>query len=635
MGDELSWTLRLEDQITPTARGAARALKSVEKALKDAGRASAGRGSPGGGRGGLLGALGGRRGDPTDPWATRGSRMPRMPRAASGRTSNVFGAHVAEAGERMAGRVWDFMSGLASAATDAAVAVGRLGLAFGTSMVQQAAFRQGTLTTFRTILGSERAAQTEFDAAVQIARQTPFDVGQVIRMRRGLVTAGFRDSHDRDVVGAIISDLSAMHPEDSETMDRLSVAFSQIRGAGRLRGQELLQLRNAGVDQGALFAEIGRARHLHGNETSINRQVQALMEHGRVSDTQTFTALAASLQRLTGMQVGGYSRAQSDTLTGRLSNAGGLWTELVSGGAVEQTSGIQAFSGALGNLNEALNGSSDRGKQFRAVLYSFSDTLLRGVFGDLSGPQGAQRLDRVLGDVLSTGRTLGGVFERLMNNVLRPLFGGAFEGFRRMLPTMTEGLQGLGKNDPAAFERLGSAIGMIAGAVVWLGTALGSASLGNWEWLTKQVDELAGVWTALDAAFHNGGVGLGSALWDGFRFYIAHTPIGLFFGAGEEGTIANSGLNLLGSLGNGAEGFRSPDGQRRGEATAAADDLLGSVQRWLLGEERAAPTVPGGRGGVHTGDIHVHLGAAEGDDPQSQGEQVGQAAAGVIRRQSE
>lgn len=376
--DGLKWVMELLDRTSGPARKVAAALSAVS-AAQDSVRASATKAASAK--------------SPLDS-IERGIRRRRGAREA------VFGRELADLA-RQQGQATSSGSAFSSvlggvgaglmvagaAAIAAAAAIGNVGASAARSTVELAGFQESTLVAMQTMLGSREAASAEFNRSLAVARLTPFDTRNVVSMRRQLVGAGFRDSAERDVMTGVLADLSALNPEDTTVMQRLGLAVGQIRGAGRLRGQELNQLVQAGLSRDALFQEVGAAMNLRGTPVAVNRQVAALMEQGRITDRIAFAALARATMRMTNTRnVGEFSANQSGTITGLLSTLGSSIPELLlgqdaSGTRLSESAGMTSFKSFLKQVVELLSSTSATGQRLQRIMRGVIDEVF-GLFAD-------------------------------------------------------------------------------------------------------------------------------------------------------------------------------------------------------------------------------------------------------------
>lgn len=182
-------------------------------------------------------------------------------------------------------------------------AFGLLEGAIGTPLKLAAELEQ-TQVAFSTMLGSaDKGAKLVADLQAMSAA-TPFETADLARASKSLLAFGVPLEKLLPTM-QVLGDVSAGTGKD---IGELSVIFGQIRGAGRLMGQDLLQLVNAGVP---IIEEL--AKHF-GKPASAIRD---MVEKGKVS----FNDVAQALTNLTGQggRFEGMMDRQSQTVAGKWS----------------------------------------------------------------------------------------------------------------------------------------------------------------------------------------------------------------------------------------------------------------------------------------------------------------------------
>jgi tape measure domain-containing protein len=178
------------------------------------------------------------------------------------------------------------------------------GIATVKSSLSAAADQEQLLTSFGVMLGSGKAAREMLEDLKQTAATTPFELPGISRAAKTLLAF---QTPAAELVSTIrmLGDISAGTGKD---LNELSVIFGQIRSAGRLTGQDMLQLINAGVPIISSLAE------RFGVTTA---EIRTMVETGKVG----FEDVAGVFQSLTGQ--GGMffnmMEKQSQTMTGRIS----------------------------------------------------------------------------------------------------------------------------------------------------------------------------------------------------------------------------------------------------------------------------------------------------------------------------
>lgn len=104
---------------------------------------------------------------------------------------------------------------------------------------------------FETFLGSKKKATALINELDRFAARTPFLTSQVNAAAKGLLAFGF-EADEIIPTMKMLGDISAGTGKD---LKELGIIFGQIKGAGRLMGQDLLQLISAGFNPLQVISE--------------------------------------------------------------------------------------------------------------------------------------------------------------------------------------------------------------------------------------------------------------------------------------------------------------------------------------------------------------------------------------------
>lgn len=164
---------------------------------------------------------------------------------------------------------------------------------------------------FETMLGSGEKAKSFLDELKKFAAETPFEFPELQTAASSLISAGFAA---RDVIPIMktLGNTTSGMGTGSEGVKRATVALQQMAAAGRITGEDLNQLRDAGVPVFDLLASAtGKTKE----------EVSALAQAGKLGKTemnQLFEALKTGngLERFNGLM-----EKQAQSLAG-------LWSTL-------------------------------------------------------------------------------------------------------------------------------------------------------------------------------------------------------------------------------------------------------------------------------------------------------------------
>jgi len=267
------------------------------------------------------------------------------------------------------------MAGVLAFAADATIALGAVvggaGAAgkalskFDDIAVKAFGERTSTLRAYTTILGDAKQAQIEYAKANELASKTELTSASTLKAQQALIVAGFRGSDLTNALTASMDVTSAKQPEERElTMERMGRAFSQIYAAGKLRGQELNQLAEAGVSRRGVLEIIGKG------DTG---KAEKMVSEGQVSAQEGIAAVQqAILNSLGTKKLGEFATAASGSMGGLLSNRSEALDILLKTFDGETTPAVIRFKEALTDQTNALSVSSATGEGLVMMLSDFT-----------------------------------------------------------------------------------------------------------------------------------------------------------------------------------------------------------------------------------------------------------------------
>ena len=468
--ENLTWRLGLEDRTSAPARRVAAALRAVEaqqRRVQRADEARARQAQQAAQRVARLNAQAFRRDDALRVRNERASARTSARMAAQAeREARVQQRTMQQSQRSMDSGLRQGLSllggiGLAAATAVAGVAVafGGLAASIARSVVEIAAFRESSLTALRVVLGSSEAAGRSFRNVMRIANETPLDTADVIRQQQALAVAGFSE---REITPLLAASADLGSAFGDQAAQGFSFAVAQIRAAGRLQGQELLQLQNANVSRQAILESIARQMNLGTGQTGIDAARRAI-EQRRVSDNVGIqAALDAVRARLAGGgELGAFAQAQSRTISGAISNLRNAGFNLIASIDFERIPAMQKLKDLVVSLTDALDASSDAGRRAQALIgagLNATVSVIRSVvaFGRAALPV-----------VLPLVRALGGGFLEGLRIGLAPLLA-VFRALAGGGGPSQQTLQAL----TFLARGLGTALGAVLGIVTSIGVAI-------------------------------------------------------------------------------------------------------------------------------------------------------------------
>ena len=269
-------------------------------------------------------------------------------------------------------------SGLKTAAVVGVKAVAAGTAAVGGLMAKGIAYNnemQSYTTSFKTMLGSTEKADEMVGKLKSMADTTPFEMTDMASAAQTLL--GFGVSAEK--VMPSLQAIGDVAQGDSAKFDSLSLAFAQVQAAGKLTGQDLLQMINAGFNPLQTMSE---------KTGKSIAELKEEMSKGAISAEMVAQAFTDATS-----EGGRFYKAmenQSKTFSGQMSTISDNANSLL--GAL--TAGLQKklAEGILPKLNEelsVLNSAFDEGgmqgfidqlpKSADKMLTSFMDELTNGL----------------------------------------------------------------------------------------------------------------------------------------------------------------------------------------------------------------------------------------------------------------
>lgn len=376
----------------------------------------------------------GQEADRSGSLATRGAAGFDRMTGAAGRVASV------------GGRALGAVAVAAGTATTAAVILG----------VKTAASMQNASVAFTTMLGSAQKAGAFLGQLKKFAATTPFEFPELQTAASSLISAGIEADKVIPIMTTLGNVTSGMGT-GSEGVKRATVAIQQMNAAGRITGEDLNQLRDAGIPvYDLLAAATGKSK----------AEIVKLAQAGKLGQTE-LTAMMGALESGKGMErFAGLMEAQSKTL-------GGAWSTLKDNVQMGLANAIQPAVPALTNLvlaagdvaakaEPAISGFLSRvvsaGPQFQTAMAGikdgfapgWADALTNGLQTAFNLPEGTTQpiLDALKG--LEDGATNVGAIVR---DILLPVLGNVtsvLPGWATPLGLINTGMSLLASNSTLA-----------------------------------------------------------------------------------------------------------------------------------------------------------------------------------------
>jgi tape measure domain-containing protein len=301
-----------------------------------------------------------------------------------------IGAAGGAAGDQAGGSfVKGFTSHLGTIAKLGAASIAALGVAAAGYGLKVASENEQAQISFETMLGSAEAANAFLADMKKFAATTPFEFPELQKAASSLISVGVDASKVLPIMKNL-GDVTSGMGTGAEGVQRATVALQQMSAAGRITGEDLNQLRDAGVPVfDLLAAATGKSKE----------ELAGMAQSGKLGK-QELDQLMAALESGKGLErFSGLMDKQSQSLTGMVST---LKDTLGQGLADAVAPAMPAIKDALGGLSGAL------GESMKTV-----GPMLGSVVGSIA--QALSTLIPVIAPILDM---LGGVFATVIQALI-------------------------------------------------------------------------------------------------------------------------------------------------------------------------------------------------------------------------
>ena len=271
-----------------------------------------------------------------------------------------------ERGARRASKQFQNISNAAKKESDAIKdALSRVGKAVGFAFSAQQAVAfvrqivnvrseiQALEVSFSTLLGSQQASTQLMQQMKEFAAATPLQIGDLAKAAQTML--GFNLAAEE--VMPMLKAIGDISMGDAQKFQSLTLAFSQMSSVGKLMGQDLLQMINAGFSPFAVMSEkTGK---------SIG-QLKEEMSKGAISADMVKQAFIDATSE--GGKFYGMLASQGDTVKGAIAQLSGAITDMLNG-IGERSEGI--IKGSVKSLQWLAQNYETIGKILAAIIATY------------------------------------------------------------------------------------------------------------------------------------------------------------------------------------------------------------------------------------------------------------------------
>lgn len=265
----------------------------------------------------------------------------------------------------------------------AGAALGYGGVRLGSAVLGGMSTREGQLMSLQTLLKGQSAAQVKgyADWVSNFADVTPFEDNQVMSSVRQLLAAQF-NSRDVQGIARITGDAaSALGSDAADSAMKWEIinrALGQIKAKGRVQGDELLQLQEAGIGTDAYLKKY------------VGANYRQLMEQGKLSASVGISAILQGLNDAYSGSMDRMSKSYSGLISTLVSRPQRLLATMFDDGALTQAKRF------VQNVVDLTDFSRPPGSQILGRLSKTGKRIMDSLFGPLAdATQGQTGIDLV------------------------------------------------------------------------------------------------------------------------------------------------------------------------------------------------------------------------------------------------
>lgn len=226
-------------------------------------------------------------------------------------------------------------------------------IAFVKQIVSVRSEIQALEVSFRTLLGSQQASAELMRQMKEFAAATPLQLGDLAKGAQTML--GF--NVDADEIMPMLKAIGDISMGDAQKFQALTLAYSQMSSVGKLMGQDLLQMINAGFSPLAVMADkTGK---------SIG-ELKEEMSAGAISTEMVKQAFIDATSE--GGQFFGMLSGQGDTVKGAIAQLSGAITDMFNG-IGEQSEGL--IKGSVKSVQWLVENYETLGKVLAGIIATY------------------------------------------------------------------------------------------------------------------------------------------------------------------------------------------------------------------------------------------------------------------------
>jgi len=388
---------------------------------------------------------------------------------------------------------------MADAATAAMSALAGMMKSMASTFIEAQKFRENSLAGLTILHKSGIEANKTWKESFKLARETGTTQQETMSSIQGLMSKGFK-KNDAVELYKLMNAVSVVNP--AANLDGIVTAIGQIKNTGKLQGDELLQLADAGVSVDAVYKALGKRLG------KTREQIIAMQGAGDIKADDAIAAIKDAMKESVGGDVNGALHTKANSLSAIMGQLQAAPMTFFSG--LEQDPALmEKMKVSLKSLVDMMDPSTAKGKQ---TAESFSKLI------DVIAGPGAD------------------------------LFTKMVAGAPEFLATLTSLGESLGPIISLLGALGGASLYVQSGIAKFIEMIRSAGSVGSiWSWIPALIAQIAG----LGSTFSSGGASMGSQL-------ISGIVQGIFGGSSSVVSAIMSMAQTAIGAGNSAFQIRSP-----------------------------------------------------------------------------
>ena len=401
----------------------------------------------------------------------------------------AVGKAAAEAATAIIDKMNKAVTGIAAAGTALVVGLGKVGLEYNSQM-------EGYITNFSTLLGSTEAAAKKVEELKKMAASTPFGMEDLAQATQTLLSFGI----EADKTTPILKALGDVSLGNKEKFQSLALAFGQVSSSGKLTGQDLMQMINAGfnplneiskrtgesmeqlrdrmskgaisakeVEQAFISATSAGGQFYNGMESAsktMEGMISTLKDNAKALVGEVFQPITNTIKNDLLPAALGYIQQLTDAfqkegLTGLVNATGQILDQIMS---KVQSSGPKIVESAFGIINQIIQRLTQSMPQMVKVGGELIDSVMNGLRNTLPkiGPIAAEIAPLIVKTITTYKSILLNSGIEIITNIVE----GLAKNMPSIMKTISEGLDDLLKTISTNLPRILKAGGEILESLV-------------------------------------------------------------------------------------------------------------------------------------------------------------------------